>query len=146
MNCEKHGAVPAPAKSSALTLKITGFICSKRNVRWVPLRYLLIDSEILNQEAVRNIVGNEMQLNRLPLLDCDFRRLKLKRLAWISIVCPSWAHNLEGSCARVPMTSSTANLDIFVMRIYFLRLLIDLRYRSTSTFKLKAAKPKAPCT
>jgi hypothetical protein len=60
-------------KMSALPWKVANFIRDDRDLRGMPLFYLLRHMQIGDYEFMGNIVGSQDELDRLPLLEGDFR-------------------------------------------------------------------------
>ncbi len=60
-------------KMSALPLKVANFIRDDRDLSGMPLFYLLGHMQIGDYEFMGNIVGSQDELDRLPLLERDFR-------------------------------------------------------------------------
>jgi hypothetical protein len=61
-------------------MKVASFVCCEGDIGGMVLFNFLIDSEVLDQKAVGNVIGNEVQGNGFAFLDRDFCGLKAKAL------------------------------------------------------------------
>lgn len=74
MDHEAHGSVTAAAEPSALAGEVAGAGGRDGDVGWVALADLLINVEAVDDEAVRDIVGDKMELHGLAWFQGDLRR------------------------------------------------------------------------
>lgn len=66
-----HLAVPATTESPAASVEVAGLARCEEGVAWMRLGRSLVDPQGLDQEAVRHIVGNEPQPDRLATMHRD---------------------------------------------------------------------------
>jgi hypothetical protein len=73
---ENHASVTAAAEPATATREVSSLICRKNSISRMGLARGFIDSQLVNEKAVRHIVGDEMQPDRFSLSYRNARRLK----------------------------------------------------------------------